>query len=131
MSDRPKVPLEAIVYRLIRTYVHRKTKDRCGIGWEDFKDRKVKDEQTGRERVDVPEAYREAREKVCADAFLALRSRREQDFVDFFTATFCQVAQYLPEEDYRTLASALIRRDGEPSWEGVKTLSLLALSANS
>jgi CRISPR-associated protein Cmx8 len=130
-AERPRTPLEAIVFRLIRTYVQRKTEDRCGIRWEDFKDKKVKDEKSGRERVAVPAEYLEAKQKVASDAFLALRSRREQDFVDYFTATVCQVAQFLPEDDYRVLAEALIGPATNDRWEDVKTLSLLALSASS
>jgi CRISPR-associated protein Cmx8 len=130
-GGKPNTPLESIVYRLVRTYVQRKTEDRCGIRWQDFKDRKVKDEKTGKERTDIPQEYRDAREKVCSDAFLALRSRREQDFVDYFTTTICQVAQFLPEDDYRVLAESLICTPEHTRWEDVKTLALLALSANS
>jgi CRISPR-associated protein Cmx8 len=130
-EGKPSTPLESIVYRLVRTYVQRKTEDRCGIRWQDFKDRKVKDEKSGKERTDVPKEYREAREKVCSDAFLALRSRREQDFVDYFTTTICQVAQYLPEDDYLVLAESLICTPEHSRWEDVKTLALLALSASS
>jgi CRISPR-associated protein Cmx8 len=128
---KPGTPLETIVFRLVRTYVQRKTEDRCGIDWEDFKDRRVKDEKTGKERIAIPTEYLEARQKVAADAFLALRSRREQDFIDYFTTTVCQVAQFLPEGDYRVLAAALINAPGSGRWEDVKTLALLALSANS
>ena len=53
-------------------------------------------------------------------------SRREQDFVDHFTATFCYVKQFLPEDDFRVVAEALLTKP-----EDVKTLTLLALSANS
>src|SRR5262249_59047660 len=95
-GTNPPTPLESIVFRLVRTYVQRKTEERSGMKWQDFKDRKVKDDQTGRERIDIPAEYRDAREKVCSDAFLALRSRRQQDFVAFFTATLCQGAHFLP-----------------------------------
>ncbi len=74
----------------------------------------------------MPEAYREAREKVASGTFLEMRSRREQAFVDHFTATFCSVKQFLPEKEFRIVAEALLT---EP--ENVKTLTLLALSANS
>jgi CRISPR-associated protein Cmx8 len=122
----PPSPLPLLIHRLVQRYVQRKTEEKSGLRWDSFKDRKTKDEKTGRERVDVPQAYREAREKVAADAFLAMRSRREQDFVDYFTATVCSVGQRLREEEYRTVADALLLRPEE-----VKTLTLLALSANS
>jgi CRISPR-associated protein Cmx8 len=122
----PTPPLELLIFRLIQTYVNRKTEEKCGLNREDFKDRKIKDEKSGKERVDVPSEYRDAREKVASDAFLAMRSRREQDFVDFFTATVCSVGQFLKDDEYQLVANSLLHRP-----EDVKTLTLLALSANS
>jgi len=119
-------PLELLIHRLIRTYVERKTRAKCGIEWNDFKDKKAKDETTGKERIAVPKAYSDAKSKVASDAFLALRSRREQEFADFFTASICSVGQFLREEEFQTVALALL---DEPAQ--VKTLALLALSANS
>jgi CRISPR-associated protein Cmx8 len=117
----PRPPLSVLVHRLVRTYALRKAEERSGLRWKDFKDRKTADG-----RVDVPEPFREARKKVTADAFLAMRSRREQDFVDYFTATVCSVGQSLREEEFAVVADALLTRP-----EDVKTLTLLALSANS
>jgi CRISPR-associated protein Cmx8 len=122
----PHLPL--LIHRLVQNYVNRRTEEKSGKTWEEIKKRVVKDEKTGRERIDIPEDYREAREKIASSIFLEMRSRREQDFVDHFTATFCSIKQYLPEEDFRVVAQALLERDG---WEQVKTLTLLALSANS
>jgi CRISPR-associated protein Cmx8 len=120
----PRLPL--LVYRIVQTYVYRRTEEKSGLKWEDFKDKKVKDEKTGKERIDIPQAYREAREKVASGVFLEMRSRREQDFIEHFTATFGYFKQYLPEEDFGVVADALLRQP-----ENVKTLTLLALSANS
>jgi CRISPR-associated protein Cmx8 len=125
-GDKPKPPLEDLVFRLVRNYVQRKTEEKSGLKWDDFKDRKIKDEKTGRERIEIPQAYSDAKEKVASGTFLAMRSRREQDFVDYFTATICSVGQFLPEDDFRIVADALLRNR-----ENVKTLTLLALSANS
>lgn len=122
----PQTPLPLLIHRLVQNYVLRKTEDKSGLKWEDFKDKKIKDEKTGRERIAVPEIYREAKEKVASGKFLEMRSRREQAFVDHFTATFCSVKQFLPEDDFRVVAEALLH---DP--ETVKTLTLLALSANS
>ena len=123
---RPKTPLPLLIHRLVENYVNRKTEDKSGLKWESFKDKKVKDEKTGKERVEVPPAYREAREKVGSGTFLEMRSRREQAFVDHFTATFCSVKQFLSEDDFQLVAQALLEQP-----ENVKTLTLLALSANS
>jgi CRISPR-associated protein Cmx8 len=127
MTDAaPESPLPLLIHRLVRDYVQRRTEEKSGHKWEDFKDKKIKDEKTNRERIDVPEAYREAKEKIASGIFLEMRSRREQDFIDHFTATFCSVKQYLPEADFRIVAQALLTKA-----EDVKTLTLLALSANS
>jgi CRISPR-associated protein Cmx8 len=120
----PRTPLEVLIHRLVQNYVNRRTEERSGLKWESFG--KIKDEKTGKQRIDVPEPYREAREKVASSAFLELRSRREQAFIDHFTATFCSVRQYLPEEDFAVVAKALVDRRAD-----VKTYTLLALSANS
>jgi CRISPR-associated protein Cmx8 len=119
----PKLPL--LIHRLVRAYVQRKTEEKSGLKWEEFKDKKKKDD-TGRERIDVPQAYLEAKEKIASGIFLEMRSRREQDFVEHFTATFCSVKQFLPEDDFRAVAEALLTQPDD-----VKTLTMLALSANS
>jgi CRISPR-associated protein Cmx8 len=124
-GQRPVPNLPLLVHRLVRAYVQRKTEEKSGEKWEDFKDRKKTDE-AGRERVDVPQAYLVAREKIASGIFLELRSRREQDFVEHFTATFCSIPQFLREDDFRAVAEALLTRPDD-----VKTLTLLALSANS
>ena len=118
-EEKPKVPLELLIYRLVRNYVNRKTTDKTGIKWDDFKDSKVVDEKSGKDRVVVPQEYREAKEKVASDAFLALRSRREQDFVDYFTSSVCSVGQFLKEDEFEIVANALLRNPEE-----VKTLAL-------
>jgi CRISPR-associated protein Cmx8 len=125
-ARRPTEQLPLLIHRLVRNYVKQKTEEKSGIKWEDFKGKKIKDPETGRERTDVPKAYSEAREKIASGTFLEMRSRREQDFVDHFTATFCSVRQYLPEAEFQVVAEALLK---EP--DDVKTLTLLALSANS
>src|SRR5262249_6379836 len=114
-------PLPLLIHRLIRNYVLRKTEEKSGITWE-----RIKDNKDNEGRTIIPPEFREARQKVASDAFLAIRSRREQDFVDYFTASICSVAQFLPEGDYQTVAKELLQHP-----ENVKTLSLLALSANS
>jgi CRISPR-associated protein Cmx8 len=113
------------VYNLVRAYVFRKTETRSGIEWDDFKNKRVMDD-TGRERLDVPQRYREAREKVCRDAFLRLRAcRAREDFISYFSGTICSVPQYLPDVEYRAVAQAILSED---QWEEVKALAMLALS---
>ena len=109
------------IYDLIRWYVNQRTQDKSGLKYSDFKD---KTDEKG--RVVYPERYREARQKVCSDAFLAMRSRREKDFIEYFIGTICSVPQFLPRTEYLAVSNALIN-----DWSRVKDLSMLALSAES
>ncbi|NLV45373.1 MAG: type I-MYXAN CRISPR-associated protein Cmx8 [Candidatus Hydrogenedentes bacterium] len=109
------------VYDLVRNYVNRRTEEKCGKDYESFKANR--DE---RGNIIVPQDYREAREKVCTDAFLAIRGRNGTDFVEYFAGTICSVPQYLNREDFISVTEALFE-----DWEKVKTLSMLALSAAS
>ncbi|MDW7730065.1 MAG: type I-MYXAN CRISPR-associated protein Cmx8 [Bacillota bacterium] len=109
------------VYRLIRAYVNYKSEAKSGKNYDDFKNN-----QDDKGKVIYPREYAEARGRVCTDAFLAMRGRRDQNFIEYFTGTICSVPQWLPEEDYLAVSQALISE-----WEKVKTLSMLALSAHS
>jgi CRISPR-associated protein Cmx8 len=115
------------IHGLVRSYVFRRTESKSGIKWDDFKDRKIVDSGTGRARIDVPPKYREAREKVCTEAFLRLRAcRSREDFVGYFTGTICSVPQYLPPAEYDALSRIVL---DENRWEDAKALAMLALSA--
>ena len=113
--------LALLVHRLIQQYIRRRTEEKSGKKFEAFK--KNKDENN---RINYPREYREALEKVATDAFLAMRGRRDQDFVEYFTGTICSVPQFLPREDYLTVANKLM-----DDWQTIKTLSMLAISASS
>lgn len=111
--------LEKRIHQMVAAYVYRKTEARSNIKWEDIKDH-LKGEGDGRVAQ-----YREAREKVCSNAFLAIRSRKSrEDFTTYFTGTICSVPQYLPESEYQKVSKALLGDE----WEDVKSLSLMALS---
>ena len=109
------------INRLIREYANRKTEEKSGIKFDEFRNKK-----DDKGRIKYPQEYREAREKVCSDAFLAMRGRRDQDYIEYFTGTICSVPQYLPEQDYLVVSQGLLT-----GWDKVKTLSMLALSAAS
>lgn len=115
--------LEKRIYDMIGAYVRHKTEARANLKWSDFKDKKTPDG-----KMAIPPAYIEARQKICMDSFLAMRSRREQEFIEYFTGTICSVPQFLPADDYVFVSQALLEENG---WEKVKTLSMLALSAHS
>lgn len=109
------------VYRLIQTYVYQKTEDKSEKKFKDFREKK-----DDKNRIIYPQEYRDAMQKVCTDAFLAMRGRRDQDFIEYFTGSICSVPQYMSEGDYVAVAGALMT-----DWEKIKTLSMLALSAHS
>jgi len=121
LTEQTEDRLALHVYRLIRAYVNFKSEAKSGKSYDDFKNHK---DESG--RIMYPREYLEARGRLCTDAFLAMRGRREQNFIEYFTGTICSVPQWLPEEDYFAVSRALIN-----DWEKVKTLSMLALSAHS
>jgi CRISPR-associated protein Cmx8 len=108
--------LQRLIYKLIRNYVDRRTRDRAAVGDKPFK------ELLGHEQ----KKYREIKPKVATGAFLALRGRREQDITEYFTGTLCAVGYYLSEDDFLLIANNLSQ---DP--ERVKDLAMLALSAHS
>ncbi|MGI6454168.1 MAG: type I-MYXAN CRISPR-associated protein Cmx8 [bacterium] len=110
------------VRRLIQSYVRQRAEEKSGRKYKDFEKEKDTD------RTIYPREYKDALGKVCMDAFLAMRSRRDKDFVEYFTGTICSVPQYLSENDYLDISLALLN---ETEWEKVKTFSMLALSAES
>ena len=78
----------------------------------------------------TPTEAADARRKLAERLFLEFRSRRDQAFVDHFSGTFFAVGQYMGGKPFPRLfervATALMMRT-----EDVKTLTLMALSANS
>lgn len=116
------------VRNMVAAYVYQRTEARSGHKWDEFKDRRKPDPKTGRERIDVPDAYREVRERICEDAFLAMRSRRSrEDFVTYFIGTICAVPQYLPSNEYESFAWGLLADDTR--WEDIKSLAMLTVSS--
>jgi hypothetical protein len=65
-----------------------------------------------------------------------MRSRHDQDFVEYFVGSICSVPQVLSNLDYQFLTTILLRRTQrnaigpvQPSWEDVKALAMTAVSA--
>ena len=107
------------IYRIIGEYVNYKTDARSRMKYKD-----LPSDADGKKIY--PKEFREAREKVASDAFLAMRSRRAEDFVEYFTGTICSVPHFVQESEYIDLTHALIQAP-----DTVKNLSMLALSAYS
>ena len=122
-NTTPQYSLEKIIHRMVGAYVRQKAEEKSDKKWNDFKDRK-----TPEGKMDIPREYRDARQKICMDAFLAMRSRQDQEFINYFTGTVCSIPQFLRQDEFVFVSQALLERGG---WEKVKTLSMLALSAHS
>ena len=85
-----------------------------------------------------PKEFREAQQRICSDAFLAMRSRHDQDFVEFFAGTICSVEHQLSQANYQFLIRVLMTNsDPNPvgekrlTWEDVKAIAMIAVSAYS
>lgn len=105
--------IEEIAYRLVGTYISAKLKSKYQLEWTE-----------GYKGTPKEVEYNEKKGKVAREAFLAIRSRTESDFVDYFTSTLCAFPQFLNEQGYATLAKALHEESDK-----VRTLTMLALSA--
>lgn len=113
------------VQSMIRDYVRYRATTKTGTE-EDFA-RWTVIGADGRRSVNAPQEYRDARERICEDAFLSMRGcRSRQDFVTYFTGTVCAAPQYLPADEFRGIAEALLADDER--WEEIRALSMLALS---
>lgn len=112
--------LATLIHRIVRTHLAERAAARSGIDPSKFKKGDSIDWDA------VPQQFSEARRKAGESLFLELRSRRDQAFVDHFTQTLFAAKQFLSEAHYSTVGLALLNRT-----EDVKTLTLMALSANS
>lgn len=128
-SDLPEYSRQKLILRLVRNYVTCKLNNKHDIEWKSEWTtlRKTKE---GREQLDKLRDYQEFNEKkakIAKSAFLDIRSRTEKmDFINYFAATLCSVPQHMKEEDFVQLTQDLYEKTEE-----VRTLTLLALSANS
>ena len=109
--------LDVLVYEMVRNYVARKAEAKSGTTWAKAKD-----------SPGLKKAWEDQKERAAGEAFLAVRSRTESDFVDYFVGTLCSKGQYLRDGRFATIAGAL--RDPAKARD-VRTLTLLALSAES
>lgn len=116
----PNDKLAKIVLQMVRAYLFAKTKDKSGVDLDKFKiDGQV-------QWKDVPVEYTNERRQIAETLFLEYRARHNQAFVDYFVTRLGAVKQYLSDDEYLTIFKALSSQRDD-----VKTLTLLALSANS
>ena len=107
------------VYHLIGNFVRQRSEDRSGIAEANL----PKDENNYPKR---PRELLDVRKKVALDAFLSMRSRNGNDFVEYFTGTICSVPQFFGrEQGFVELSRAMIEMP-----DTIKNLSMLALCAH-
>jgi CRISPR-associated protein Cmx8 len=125
--QRPPASLPVVVNRVVRNYLLNRTSEKSGVKLEKFK--------TADDDIDwksVPPEFNDAKQKLAQSLFLEFRSRHDQAFANHFAATFFSVTQRLAESDRLALAQVLTDlASGGDRIDDLKTLTLLALSANS
>jgi CRISPR-associated protein Cmx8 len=129
MTENPvDKPLALLIRSLVRNYVMQKAENRSGQKWDDIKQKKTKDPESGKERVNVPSDFSDFQTKIASGTFLEVRSRHGQDFAQYFVDVFGSVSQrpLLKEEDFLTVSEAVLKTPDD-----VRILVMLALSANS
>ncbi len=104
---------ESSIYRVVSNYLRFKLDSKYKLSWKSVQG---KPKQEGE--------YREVKAKLAREAFLAIRSRTGQDFVDYFVSTLCSVSQSMNEQRFVALTRALVEND-----EKIRTLTMLALAA--
>lgn len=131
MDDR--LSLAGKVFDIVGEFVTSRAEKRSGITRDQFP--KTDDGRTDWTSRDSRfREYLEAREKVAADAFLAIRGRNPDEFVEYFVGSICAVPQFMgakgvqPKEGFMEIAQAL--HDSEERRMEMKNLTMLALSAH-
>ena len=135
MDDEDEIRrLSLVIQRLMNKYVDGRAAAKLQIKLEKLP--KVVVNGKKRRVYPDPAKFREAQQRVCSDAFLSMRSRHDQAFVDFFADSVCSVAQFLPPADYQFVIRVLLTNpDPNPAgpkrlcWEDVKAIAMIAISA--
>lgn len=107
--------LSALLYQFVGNYLNQRLDLKYDLKWEKAK--------VGGELL---KDYNEKRLKLAREAFFAIRSRSDADFVDYFTTTLCAVPHFLPPDRFAALTRALLEQTGV-----VRAITLVALSGHS
>lgn len=118
VASKSESKIELIVYKMVGDYLKEKTQAATGERWDDF----PKDEKGRR----PSEHYRERRAHLGRALFLEIRSRRADQFIEYFASTLGSVKQYISRQNFLALTQHLRSQPDD-----VKTLTLLAISAHS
>ena len=107
---------EKLVLQLVKSYVSGKLRNKYQLEWKEVKGKPKEEED-----------YKKKKAKIAKSAFLDVRSRTEKiDFINYFASTLCSVSQYISDDNFEK-----ITRDLYEDTDKVRTLTMLALSANS
>lgn len=105
--------IEEAVYELVSTYLTKRLAMKERLVWKEIEhDAKKKAE------------YNEKKRALARTTFYSVRSRSDDDFVEYFTGTLCSVSQHMSEQGFLRIAQSLF---AEP--DKIRTLTLLALTA--
>jgi CRISPR-associated protein Cmx8 len=104
---------QALIYRAVANYLRYKLDSKYKKVWKNV-------QGNPKEESD----YRELKAKLAREAFLAIRSRNGQDFVEYFVSTLCSVSQSMNEQRFIALTQSLIN-----DTDNIRTLTMLALAA--
>jgi CRISPR-associated protein Cmx8 len=102
-----------LVYQAVSNYLRYRLDSKYKLSWKNVE---------GNPKAEGN--FREMRAKLAREAFLAIRSRTGQDFIEYFVSTLCSVSQSMNEKRYVALTSALINETDD-----IRTLTMLALAA--
>lgn len=100
-----------IVYQVCQSYVLSKLRSKFDLEWDNCKSNPQKEDD-----------YNKKKYKIANEAFLAVRSRTEnQAFIDYFVST---LYPFIRKEEFVNFAEALFKQSSE-----IRALTLLALSS--
>lgn len=127
-----RINIASKVYDIVGEFVARRTEKRSGVKWDELP-KKVGEVDWSVSSKKTSD-YLAAREKVATDAFLAIRGRNPDEFVDYFVGSICAVPQFLgargisPKEGFIAITDAL--HESENKRAEMKNLTMLALCAH-
>src|SRR5947209_2793686 len=84
--------VEDLIYQLTGTYITAKLRSKHQLEWKSVQGSSREGE------------YGEKKTKIAKDAFLSVRSRTGDDFIEYFVSTLCSFPQFLNEQGYGTLS---------------------------
>lgn len=119
VASKSEAKIERIVHRMVGRYLKAKSLDATNESWDLFP-------RGEKGYVKPSRGFLEQKARLGRALFLELRSRRDFQFIEHFSATLGSVGQFIPPCDFIELTRHL--RD-KP--DDIKVLTLLAISAHS